>query len=71
VSSSKVTNLGGIVAAVLTPTTRELKKRRKDLLASVSIPEEEFRRLGARFQLSAADAEVLREIQDIDYLLGQ
>lgn len=56
---------------VSTHTEAELRERRADLLERVGISDERLHLLGSRYQLSPEAAAILREIDDIDYLLGK
>lgn len=56
---------------VSTHTEAELRERRAYLLEQVGISDERLHLLGSRYQLSPEAAAILREIDDIDYLLGK
>jgi hypothetical protein len=58
------------MSSVITPTKAELEDRRKALVAGTKMSERELRRRAESYQLGASEADVLREIDEIDYLLG-
>lgn len=59
------------MAGVLTPSLDELKARRKGLVAETKMSERELRRRAENYQLGPREADLLREIDEIDYLLGK
>lgn len=59
------------VPGLLTPTTSDLQRKREQLLAGIKMPEEELRRRAETYQLTADEIDVLREIDEIDFLLGK
>lgn len=57
--------------SVITRSEADLKKRRRALVADTRMTEKELRHRAESFQLSAREADLLREIDEIDYLLGR
>lgn len=51
-------------------TAAELEKNRRELLASVHMTADQLRERGRNQTLSPEERQVLREIENIDYLLG-
>lgn len=59
------------MAGVLTPSLEELKAKRKNLVAESKMSERELRLRAANYQLGPRESDLLREIDEIDYLLGK
>jgi hypothetical protein len=59
------------VPGVLTRTREQLEERRRSVLDRTRVSEEELRRRAASYQLSVEEADALREIDEIDFLLGR
>jgi hypothetical protein len=59
------------VPGVLTRTREQLEERRRSVLERTRVSEEELRRRAASYQLSVEEADALREIDEIDFLLGR
>lgn len=58
-------------ATVIRETPEQLIARRRKLLASCRLPEQELRERAELEALTAAEADVLEQIEEIDFLLGQ
>ncbi len=59
------------VPRLLTPTTKDLERKRRILLATIKLPEDEIRRRAKSYRLTATEFDALREIDEIDFLLGK
>lgn len=58
-------------SSVIRETPEQLAARRRKLLASCHLPEQELRERADLDALTAAEADVLEQIEEIDFLLGR
>lgn len=55
---------------VVTPSRSDLERKRATLLRRTHMPENELRRRAETYQVSVQEADALRAIDQIDFLLG-